>query len=848
MQLKKYLVTILVVSWPGSTQNAANSPAALPAGPGFLAHNSAATYAVSSYNWSRTDSWGSVGNLTTAGAAKTLTLTPCPLGVDVSNNPSAPYGIYIAGTGTAEAVPVIGGTCKSGAASGTVVITTKNAHPAGFTVGSASGGNQEAINVASNNGGPFAMIQEVPAGSETANYNIYWPVFLNSSKTTLVGDGAFWQCYTRAVCLLTTNYAGSSQGHNVIRGLTFQPAVNVEGAQITSASAFNGVYTVTTTSGHHLQAGDWVILFYSTPASDQEARVQVLSTGLTATQFQYCNKIVSYNPTVCSGRGPTFSMSYGFGWVALEDAAIEVESDGTKLVDIRFQGPTVVGARFHQGVVVGNDQDFVVDGMTVLDGTVFRATANFVGNVLYFRGDNGAAAVPYIHHLEASMQCGGNGIRNLAGNTMDVTDSVIQGTSQYSIYYANGLNPWQINNVYHETGSCTNPFYTAGSYTAEAGFISNSDTAFTVQGNAPIGGAFPSFATGGGASSQRNYFVVAHDSNKGISPMLFIGTAQPVTRGTNIPLYWPNLDLSGSRTRTWDIIVNLGSNPSSAPYTGNAFSVATGITATCGTTGICTYTDTQAATSTYTVTPLTWSPPLWFWPGSIILGKAGTAYVGIAGQASAIVSTTYLPSVFAKRCPDLGRNYFYSPVWISCPAGDSIGNANPNVGSYVMQVGAATFMPTGVTGVLNFNPGPNSTVHPRQIVTTFDGNPQQTFATPGYVRPGSAADSYIGTDTVGRVGTQDQIYGAPGGHNFYVKDKGTSGKTWALHIGASGPQLKRSTYSDLNAATPCSSNTEGSMAAVTDSNTSTWGATISGGGSSHVLAYCDGTHWTVEAN
>lgn len=45
----------------------------------------------------------------------------------------------------------------------------------------------------------------------------------------------------------------------------------------------------------------------------------------------------------------------------------------------------------------------------------------------------------------------------------------------------------------------------------------------------------------------------------------------------------------------------------------------------------------------------------------------------------------------------------------------------------------------------------------------------------------------------------------------------------------------------------CASGTEGSLAPVTDSTTTTWGATITGSGSSHVLAYCDGTNWTVAA-
>lgn len=38
---------------------------------------------------------------------------------------------------------------------------------------------------------------------------------------------------------------------------------------------------------------------------------------------------------------------------------------------------------------------------------------------------------------------------------------------------------------------------------------------------------------------------------------------------------------------------------------------------------------------------------------------------------------------------------------------------------------------------------------------------------------------------------------------------------------------------------------EGMLVAVTDSSTATWGATITGGGANHVLAYYNGTNWTV---
>ena len=43
----------------------------------------------------------------------------------------------------------------------------------------------------------------------------------------------------------------------------------------------------------------------------------------------------------------------------------------------------------------------------------------------------------------------------------------------------------------------------------------------------------------------------------------------------------------------------------------------------------------------------------------------------------------------------------------------------------------------------------------------------------------------------------------------------------------------------------CNSGTEGWLYPVTDSNTVTWGATIAGSSTNHVLAYCDASNWTV---
>jgi hypothetical protein len=57
-------------------------------------------------------------------------------------------------------------------------------------------------------------------------------------------------------------------------------------------------------------------------------------------------------------------------------------------------------------------------------------------------------------------------------------------------------------------------------------------------------------------------------------------------------------------------------------------------------------------------------------------------------------------------------------------------------------------------------------------------------------------------------------------------------------------QLKKQTFASLTA---CSATLEGAMASITDSSTATWGATITGSSTNHVMGYCNGTNWTVAA-
>lgn len=98
---------------------------------------------------------------------------------------------------------------------------------------------------------------------------------------------------------------------------------------------------------------------------------------------------------------------------------------------------------------------------------------------------------------------------------------------------------------------------------------------------------------------------------------------------------------------------------------------------------------------------------------------------------------------------------------------------------------------------------------------------------------------------------------ATGGMTFQMTTSGTGGALVTKQAGNVGSgdsaQMQFSglagTTAVAFAALPtCAAGLEGLMRGVTDSDTATWGATVvHTSGTNHVLAYCDGTNWTVAA-
>jgi len=178
------------------------------AGGGVTAGMQAVKYAPD-FSWSQSPS----ADLTTAGA-KTVSLATCPAGVTASE---PQYYVYISGTGTAEAVLVTGGTCAGNGQAGTLQFTTANAHASGYTVGSASGGLQEAL-IASRFAptNPTGTSQSGKVIVSPGEFKAYARVSIRSSNITVDFSGSIVECWMNDTCI----YAGDSSNSNLFSDIT----------------------------------------------------------------------------------------------------------------------------------------------------------------------------------------------------------------------------------------------------------------------------------------------------------------------------------------------------------------------------------------------------------------------------------------------------------------------------------------------------------------------------------------------------------------------------------------------------------------------------------------------------
>ena len=756
-----------------STNPVANQNISQPGGTQFSANNLAnVRYVTATWNWLQSPA----DSLATAGS-NTIHLTPCPLGIDTASSSNYySYKVYIAGTGTAEAVPVTGGSCAPGSTSGTITVTTAYAHSAGYTVGSASSGIQEAWNDAWANdigvgvAGATAPVVKLAAD---AQYDIYASVYLRGRGGILDGAGALFVCHTRDRCI----FIGTNQGHPFVHyhkvyNLSASSTVNVDGVQVASASAASGTYTITTASAHPFVVGDMVDCEYHSQTMDQHWAVPVASVP-NSTTF-----------TVNFGTGTAAAGANTFGFCNILNAFIEDNSDHVTMQDVNLFQNSVGSGYFTYGIVVDNDQQLIIERAGNRSSAILKSSANWpIGAFVYQRTDQGYAGITYLKSSEfTNINCFTGG-----GNGMVFSDSVCQGFPTFGVRYFGGLQPATISSVYEEAGGVS-PLY---GYAGQAGYVLTGT--MNMLGNFPSSGYTPTFlsASGGTAATVRNYFVIPRSSTLGAGPVMYIGQSNPNNSGgVNITTMWPSPALGQVGTLTFDLLVTSGGSAMPPTGTGN-FAVATGISfgSVCGTNGMCTFVDTQAAPSSYTVPAQQFAPTLWFWPTTFAINN-GPLFLSDASSVPSAVSNMGIlgVSIIADRCISYGQNSQRSPIWVQCLATDGSGGSG-QIATVLQQLDHAGGGPTANSkGRLNLGSAIGTVT---DLLTLQDSNFVKTMATAGERPTNDPGDMALGNDQMGglaeRAATSISSYinAVPGGTN-YLERLTAAAKTFNVPLTVNG--------------------------------------------------------------
>ena len=424
---------------------------------------------------------------------------------------------------------------------------------------------------------------------------------------------------------------------------------------------------------------------------------------------------------------------------------IEVNAQKTRLLNVSTRLP-LAGGTFGSYVQVDDDEAFLLDGLdTSLGGASVRCDATACNPAVLAPGPfANSAAVGWLTHLNISMQCGGNGVDWQSGNTLRISDSVIQGYAQYGVRGGTrrgGYGGLELENVYQEVGSCANPLGKIG----QAGVIAQGGSVRIHGGEAPTGWV-PSFASTG--KQDYHYYVVARHAKFGPSNPLYAGRAQSNGTG-NITVTTP--DIAGASTLD---LLRVSPTPGlleQAPFGSGNYAVLTNVPrASVCAHGVCTFTDTQAALQPYSVAVPAYFPMLDFWPGSLVLGTNQDSISVLTGARAwmdavpanvVAVQGTAAPALIATNCDSLGG---WTPLWVSCYSAMA-----PSVfyeqGAFLLAVkpNADGGLRKNLKGRLNFS---TLGTGPGHIITLSDSNFQKTIATANNRPLNDANDAFLGYD------------------------------------------------------------------------------------------------------
>ena len=731
------------------------------------------TYATTAQNWAQT-----LTTVLTGGkGAQSITLTPCPVGVDTSSGLG--YDVYLADGSSSETVPVTGGTCAPGASSGTITFSPHFSHPiaVSYTAGSASSGIQETINAACGTSTKHYQNAQcnvvIPAngyGYPTFafnTYNVQGTIYWHVNQGTLSGYGTSLSCSGRGPCIQIGDLVSSPHYvTNTISGLIFQatawansPPVPYLGVNITSTMVSRGVGTITTSAAHGFRPGDMVTILYT---DNSRYWGDALVTSIpTSTSFTFAHP--KNGGTIASQTTPVVAF---LAYEAFLDNGLS-----THFADIGYNSIGATG-KFNNFFDMWDDENasitnFNNGGIPLLASATNSSSWVFSGGAQNLGASHQLAPVISLRDSNMTGQ-GTNCVTDFNSNGLYIENVVCQDSGLWEVYSANitgNFSGAQIVNLYSEDSLASNPSgspLTPYPGTGIAGLIAgptaqNTGQNFQISG---VGGVFGAFATGGAGSTPYTYYIVAHDTTGGTvtSPMQVLNWKS--TGSDSIPVKWPRV-ASGADTITYDVIrmttpalPESGSTGNPFPYYGGCpggtggtcGSVITGLSQVSACSGglVCTYTDTgSSSTSAYTV--LVGTGSVTFWPGAIV---AVNHTVNVNQEQSPIVGVGLAgnPAQQANLCTGYG---------VTSPGGYTVCNGSQTTPNDSIEDQTATIFTEGgsVSGGLPLNAKGRLNISnlyglrsPQDFITLYDSQPQLTRATLGFRPLASPNDVAIGTD------------------------------------------------------------------------------------------------------
>jgi hypothetical protein len=268
------------------------------------------------YSWAQTPSGAPNAPIGLTSGPNIVTLQPCPQGV---NGTDVWHYLYVSGTGTPEIVLITGGSCVSGAASGTLEFTASHAHPRGYSIGTATDGVQEAV-ISGSNSSDQTTSREVMIDPGTHLFRAR--LSIRASGMTVTSSGATITCAMSDTCIMLGDPTSPTPfSQIVLRGLRVAagvpsgtwPAVedNAEGSLIDDFAPVNSPVSLSS-FGSLVQVDN-----------DQAATINRLSSLGPA--WSRCD--ATFCSTAIVGPGP-FGKNAGVLWVTNANLGLGCSANG----------------------------------------------------------------------------------------------------------------------------------------------------------------------------------------------------------------------------------------------------------------------------------------------------------------------------------------------------------------------------------------------------------------------------------------------------------------------------------------------------------------------------------------